>query len=379
MKRGEKALCVRGDRLYRGGRFVAGWFLVSDGKVVRWGDPDTPPPAGARVLEARGNAVVPGLFDLHVHGFRGIDVTEAGAEKLRALARALARRGTTSFLATFYPSPVEILAGQMRAVREAGLAGVHLEGPFLNPLRAGALSAERLLVPHRATLKKLLAAGDGVMRRMTIAPELPGALPLISQLRDAGVAASMGHSDARLEEARSGAAAGARSVTHLFNAMRPFHHREPGLAGYALLDPELSCELIGDLRHVAQGALELALQCKESPIFVSDCLPGAGTGRRRFETAGASHEIRAGACYLAGTKTLSGSCRTLLEIVRGLVRRGILSLEKAVACAATAPAAQAGYGSIKGDLTTGNDADFLVLEKDLSLDAVFLRGERLLG
>lgn len=372
-----KNLCVQGNRIFRDQEFSPGWFLVEQGKISDWGYEGAATPENAIVLDTGDRSVIPGLVDLHLHGFAGIDCSEANENSLRKLARSLAAAGTTSFLATLYPAKPETLARQLRAISRAGILGAHLEGPFVNPQRCGALDVAYLLKPNRAVLNRLLKAGGSSLRRMTIAPELPGALPLIRQLCDAGVAVSMGHSQASYEQAQSGMQAGARSVTHLFNAMPGLHHREPGLAGFALFHPEISCELIGDCHHIAPSILQWVFENHPNAFLISDGLKGTGLKKTQFAAGGSQHVIRHGASYLKGTKTLSGSCTNLLDIVRKLVANRVLSLEEAILRASTLPARECGVAGIKGSIEIGADADFLVLGKNLKLEKVFLKGKPL--
>lgn len=335
--------------------------------------------------------VVPGFVDLHVHGFGGADPIE----DLDGMARALARAGTTTFQPTLFPAAPERLGATCAelertiAARRAGdgarVAGLHLEGPFVNPLAAGALPPEDLATPSPAALRAILgpATGGGrAVRTVTLAPELPGAFELAAELARSGVRVSLGHSRATAAEARATARVGACGATHLFNAMPPLHHRELGLAGFALTDAALDAEIIGDLVHVGADAFELSLRAR-SPrglCLVSDALRGAGTGCDVFHSHGRDHEIDDGTAYYPARgadrpRRLAGSAMSQLEMVRRLVSRGVVGLPEALTMASETPARALGLDRELGTLRVGRAADLLVLEgPDLRLTRVVVAG-----
>jgi N-acetylglucosamine-6-phosphate deacetylase len=378
-------LVVLGDRIYRDGTFVSGWFATRGDRIAGRGEGT--PPAAREVLDARGLHVVPGLVDLHVHGAGGGDASAEDAGEMGAMARALAGLGTTAFQATLYPASVDTLVRRLAAIvarrpeaGEARLIGVHLEGPFVNRRRSGALDPRSLGPPRPRDVARLLEAGAGCLRTVTIAPELQGGTDAIREFARAGVRVSLGHSDATWEEAGRGVAAGARSVTHLFNAMRPFHHREAGLAGRALLDPALACELIGDLAHVSPPAVDLALAAKgvEGLLLVSDGVRPTGTKARSFSAGGRRHRVKGGVAT-TGNGVLAGACLPLLDGVVRLVGARRLSLADAIRLAATNPAAASGAAGTLGDLRVGARADFLWCDGEGRLKRAFLAGQAVAG
>ncbi len=331
--------------------------------------------------------IAPGLVDLHVHGFGGADPVG----DLQGMARSLARAGTTAFQPTLFPDDPERLGRTAEAVwgsdpgaGGAHVVGLHLEGPFVNPAAAGALPRERLAAPSVEALRAILgpATGDGRgVRTVTLAPELAGARELVRELERAGIVPSLGHSRATLAETRAAVGAAACGATHLFNAMSGFHHREPGLTGFALTDGVRHAEIIGDLAHVDGAAIELALRAL-GPLdlcLVSDALPGAGTGCDVFHWRGRDHRVHDGAAYLEddGEEALAGSATGQLEAVRRLVERGVTTVEEALTMAAEAPARALSLEDDLGRLVEGARADFLVLSNGLALDEVWLAGERL--
>lgn len=381
---------------------VRGRLLV-DGKLIT----GTLTWSGARIdgvdLEGEiGGAdlpvIAPGFIDLHVHGFGGFDPLEEHG--LHRMASALAAAGTTAFQPTLFPAAPDVLGRHAEQVWKSAQAardssdvsarviGLHLEGPFVNPRAAGALPIADLATPSPAALRAILgsASGDGRgVRTMTIAPELAGSLDLVRELARSNVRVSLGHSVATAAEARTAARGGACGATHLFNAMAPLHHREVGLAGFALTDAALSCELIGDLVHVGAEAIELALRARgpESLCLVSDALQGAGTGCDVFHSHGREHVIRDGTAFYppaqsGGAPKLAGSAMSQLEMVRRLTTRGVIGLPEALAMATSAPARALGMERELGALRVGSAADFVMLRgPELALEGVWIAGVRI--
>jgi N-acetylglucosamine-6-phosphate deacetylase len=376
----------RTGRLLIGGRLRAGSVRFEKGRIVelRLGE-------GSEAGSGHDLPILaPGLVDLHVHGSGGFEPLH----DLAGMARALARAGTTAFQPTLFPqAPQPLGADCERAWAQvsalgpacARVVGLHLEGPFLNPSRAGALQQHELAPPSVAGLRAILgpATGSGRgIRTMTLAPELSGAADLIAELVRCGVRVSLGHSAASAKEARTALRSGARGATHLFNAMAPLHHRELGLAGAALLEGDLQPEIIGDLVHVGPDALALALRSRGARglCLVSDSLRGTGTGCNVFHERGRAHHDRGGAWYFpperaGGEFQLGGSAMTQLQMVQRLVTAGVLSPEEALTMASAAPAAALGMEGELGTLAVGARADLLVLEPGiLDLREVLLGG-----
>ncbi len=356
--------------------------------------PARPAAAGAGP-RAPGDAplVVPGLIDLHVHGFGGCDPLE----DLAGLARALARAGTTAFLPTLFPDLPERLGADCEQLwrsrgaldgAAARVLGLHLEGPFVNPEKAGGLPPERLAAPSPGALAAVLgpSLGEGRgIRQMTVAPELDGADELLRELVRSGVRVSLGHSRASADQARAAVELGARGATHLFNAMEGIHHRAASLASHALASDELVAEIIGDLVHVGPEAFRIALRARgpHGLALVSDALRAAGTPEREFESHGRRCTVRAGAIWLAepapgAPPRLTGAEACQLEAVRRLVRAGVASAAQALTMAAETPARALGLERELGRLAVGLRADLLVLDpSSLAVREVLLGGESL--
>ena len=237
------------------------------------------------------------IIDIHTHGISGYDTRTTLGEHILEISRIHGALGVDEIIPTLYASPVPVMRQQMAVIREAmdqqeqvqrdsapasgahgpaRIIGVHLEGPFLNPARCGSLNAATFLEPSEYNLNALLDGFEDIVRIVTLAPELDGAPRLITRLADGGIRVSMGHSDATYAEAEAGFMAGARCVTHLFNAMRRFHHREPGLAGFGLMNREVYVEIIADPFHLHPGTVDLIFGTKDlrRVIIVSDSVAG---------------------------------------------------------------------------------------------------------
>ena len=363
---------VRG-RLVLEDRVTGGRITVRDG-VIAAVDLET-------TDDSSGPLIAPGFVDLHVHGWGGHDAM-GGRDALDGLARALLRRGVTSFLPTAVSAPLEDLAAFAARVRAwradaptdgADPIGANLEGPFLAPDRRGAHAPAHLRAPRDVPTQALEPLVDG-LRLITIAPELPGALEAIAWWVGRGVAVSLGHSAADVDTARRGYAAGATSTTHLFNAMSGLDHRAPGLALVALLDPEVAVELIADGHHVHPALWPLITE-RKSPdrlLLVSDAVAAAGLGDGPGRLGDLDIEIVGTRVTLAGSSTLAGSAIALDDAVRNLVAAGI-GLPDAVAAATRAPLAVIGVTD-RGRLATGQRADLVELDADLAVRRVMRAG-----
>ena len=228
------------------------------------------------------------LLDIHVHGAAEYDTRTRRQDDIIHLANIHGKHGTSALLPAIYPGPVELMREHMDAVRRAMTAqrtgvqilGVYLEGPFLNPERAGSLDGKSFAEPSVETLRRLVEDNEDIIKIVAIAPELPGALRLIEICREKGFLVHMGHSDATFEQAEEGKRAGATGITHLFNAMRGFHHREPGLAGFGLMDEDIYVEIIADMAHLHPQSLKMLFDMKlpDKIILISDSVKGPGWG-----------------------------------------------------------------------------------------------------
>ena len=340
---------------------------VTDGFIsdVRTG---VPAPSNADVA-VEGGVLAPGFIDLHVHALDGAGMLAPDTADVAGLGRALVRRGVTSFAPTTVASPIDALArilATLPAVDQvvgARFLGAHLEGPWLSARRPGAQPLDHLVAPDVDELRRLLAAGAVAM--VTVAPELPGGLELIKTARAAGVVVALGHSDATYDEARAGVAAGARHVTHCFNAMSPLHHRDPGMAGAALDLPGLTVEAIADGAHLHPAVVRLLWRSRGPAeiCLVSDAVDFGGSERLQRGADGALRRPDG---------VLAGSGIGLDSAVRNVVGWGI-PLADALTMASTTPARTLGRDDI-GRISVGAAADLVLLDRDLSVHTVVVAG-----
>jgi N-acetylglucosamine-6-phosphate deacetylase len=377
-----------GELLLCGGRALVGdeWrepcdVRVADGRIAALGA--DLPTDGASVIDAAGLEVVPGLVDLHVHGAGGAMFEDGRTDAVHHIRAALAANGTTAILATLAALAPADLERAVAAIATGGdgggarVLGIHLEGPFLNPRRAGAQRSAWMRAPDIDEVDRLQACCGGLIRHVTVAPELPGALPFIAALRQRSITASLGHSEASAEVVEAAIEAGATHVTHLFNAMAPLHHRAVGLAGVALSDDRLAVELIADGVHVDRRALALAVRAKPPAgwLLVSDGVAAVGCPPGPIRLFGADCVID-DAVRLAGDGRLAGSCLTLAAAVRNL-RAWLPALPPAAVfdAASRHPAASIGRGAECGALAVGRAADLVVLGPIGEVRAVVLAGQ----
>jgi N-acetylglucosamine-6-phosphate deacetylase len=342
-----------------GGELVEGDVTIGDGFVAEVG---VSPPG-------RGGTAVPGFVDLHINGVAGVDFLTAGVAGYRDAAAALARTGVVAFQPTFVSSPVAAYADPLAAAAEAAadpaglplVTGVHLEGPFLSPLWAGAHDPAHLRTPDPTLAERLVNGGP--VRTMTLAPELPGGLELTGRLAAAGVVVSCGHSDADAATAHAAFDRGARSITHVHNAHRRWKPRDPGLAGVALVRPDVTVQAIVDGIHLAdESAYAVFLAAGRRFCLVTDAIEAAMDGAGDYELGGRLVQVRDGAVRLPDG-TLAGSVLTMDEAVRNLVASGA-SLADAVHAASTAPARLLGRDDL-GEMRPGAPAHLTVLDEEL--------------
>jgi N-acetylglucosamine-6-phosphate deacetylase len=346
------------------GRLVPGDVEILGGRV-----------SGLGLASPNGRGIaVPGLVDLQVNGFAGVDFLGADADGYRLAGEALLETGVTSYLPTFITAPEEQLVAALRAlpVDSEGprILGAHLEGPFISALRLGIHPAEARRNPDPDLLERLLDAGP--VRLVTLAPELPGAPAVVERLLRREIAVSLGHSDATAEQANAAFELGARSVTHLFNAMRPFHHRDPGIVGAALARPDVVIQLIVDWVHVAPVSAAMVWQAAQGRLaLVTDAVSGAGLEGGTYRLGDLDVEIRDGVARGA-TGALAGSTLTLIDAVRNLHSLGV-PLADAVGAATEVPARVLRLPA-SGRIGVGLPADVVILSEELEIERVLVEG-----
>ncbi|MEP6698319.1 MAG: N-acetylglucosamine-6-phosphate deacetylase [Verrucomicrobiota bacterium] len=339
----------------------------------------------ADAVDLAGNYLAPGFVDLHVHGALGRDTMEATSEAFQIICDHHASGGTTSLLLTTVTARIADIIDVLRAVRVCAaeipqLRGVHVEGPFISRARLGAQREEFIRDPDPASVQQLLEFAD-VIKRVTLAPELPGAVELIDQLRERNIAVSGGHSDATDAEACAGFSHGMRHMTHTFNCMssaqRRGIYREAGLLEFALSEPEIMCELIADGHHVTKTLMKMLYRAKgpRGICLVTDAAAGAGLAEgTRFSLGGRDCVVSKGVCLLDDRSALAGSASRMIDLVRVLVNEVKIPLHEAITMA-TANPARALAAEAKGKLEAGADADFVVLSPALEVLQTFVAGE----
>ena len=362
------------------GILAPGYVTIDDGRIAAVGKG---PPPGSPDLVLDSGVLVPGLVDLQVNGYYGVDLADCDPDGWALVARRLPETGTTAFLPTFITAPIPTLATELRSAAKtaeavtagARVLGVHLEGPFLSSARAGAHRRDWIVPPSPGAVTELLEAGRGLLRLMTLAPEADGALAAIGMLTPAGVLVSVGHSDATAAEVAAAADAGARMVTHLFNAQRGLHHREPGVVGQALTDQRLTSGLIVDLSHVSAAACAIAFAAAPGRIcLVTDAAACAGMPPGRYVLGGQPVDLPPGGAPVRPGGTLAGSALRMDQAVSNAVAVG-LGLPEAVAAATRIPADLIGRPDL-GRLAAGAAADLAWLGDDLWTRATWVAGEQ---
>ena len=365
-------------------------IVVEEGKIARVGRRnEIEIPAGAKEILARDMTVVPGFVDIHVHGAGGHDVMSSTEEALTTVAKTVARHGTTSLVATtvtappdetrrclediarYIASPINTEAPSMPA---AEIIGIHLEGPFISAARRGVHPPGAIAKPSITLLDRYLEAANGTVRILTLAPEIPGALELVERAYARGIVVALGHTDATYEQAHTAIFRGARHAVHVFNAMRPFSHRETGVLGAVLTDDSVTAEIIADGVHVDDPAIRLLLAAKgpDLVILVSDGTAATGMRDGSYRLGTFDVTVSGGVCRNREGK-LAGSTLTLDRALQHMVRLGVPLIE-AVRMATLNPARRVGIAEKKGVLAAGADADLVFLTPELKVANVYTRG-----
>jgi N-acetylglucosamine-6-phosphate deacetylase len=341
-------------------------------------------PAAAKRLDFDDGILTPGLVDIHIHGAAGFDVMQADAAGCSRIEKFLAARGVTSYFPTTVTAPIDTILraleqladGIERATKHSEGAqplGIHLEGPFLSHARRGVHPPENLLVPTLASFERFWQGARGHIRVMTMAPELDGAAEVIAEATKRGVSISIGHSDADLNAARAGVAAGARHATHTFNAMRPLDHRDPGILGEVLSNPALTADIIADGIHVHPEVVRLFLQAKgpERAVLITDATAAAGMPDGKYRLGSLEVDVKDGKCLHEGK--LAGSVLTLDRALRNAMEFSRWDLRQALRAATLNPATVTNTPS-KGRIEPGADADLVVLSSDGQVRATITKG-----
>jgi N-acetylglucosamine-6-phosphate deacetylase len=373
--------------LLRHARLVLPGGVVDDGRLAVDGEWITEvgtganggPHADTRVVDLSGHVVVPGFVDMHVHGGGGGAFGE-DVDQARRVVEFHRAHGTTTSIASTVTMPLPELERAVEAlsglVQDGLLAGIHLEGPFISKARCGAHDPALLREPEQHVIGKLLERGHGAVKMVTLATELTGGLRAVRQLTDNGVIAALGHTDSSYEQARAAIDAGVTVATHLFNAMRGLHHREPGPIAAMLEAETVAVELVNDGHHLHDAAVELAFQAAghERVSLITDAMSAAGVGDGSYELGPLAVRVVDGVARLADSDSIAGSTLTMDAAFRRAVLVNHVPLERAAVAAAGTPARVLGLDDLVGSLEVGKRADLVVLDDQLTVAGVMSRG-----
>jgi len=358
-------------------------IVVENGRIAAITAHKVDAPPSALQIDAHGNLALPGFIDLHIHGGRGFDVMDGTVEAVHGLATHLGQHGITGFLATTVTASFDDTLAAADTVRKARAAagpgaailGMHLEGPYINPARRGAQVLAHIRPPNLDELARIIETSGNCVRLVTLAPELPGAHEMAGYLRQHGIIASMGHTDATYEQAMAALDAGFTHITHTFNAMRPFQHRDPGIAGVALSEPRAMAELIADGLHVHPGAARVLIQARgpQGVVLVSDAVRGASLPYGCYRMGGQDvWTSENGARTASGG--LAGSLLTLEKALQNVLSWTGLPLHTALAMTSLNQAHEMGMSAHKGSLEVGKDADIVLCSPALEVMTTIVCG-----
>lgn len=337
-----------------------------------------------RIIDGKEQSLflLPGYIDIHIHGANGFDTMDSSQQAIEEIAKHLVKEGVTSFLATTMTQSDKNIEAALENLKNyedrfegAQLLGAHVEGPFVSVKRAGAQPVEFMQAPSISHLKHWYALSDGLIKIMTLAPELENGLAFVAALRKLHIIASMGHTDATMEEVQAAIEAGVTQATHLYNQMRPFHHREPGVVGAALQDDQITVELIVDLIHSHKNAVNLAYKVKGAKgiILITDAMRAKGLPPGEYELGGqAVHVTHNGARLEDGT--LAGSVLTMEQAVKNMKAITNCSLEEIVAMSSSNAARQL-QAPTKGRVAIGYDADLVLVDSQLTVQKTIRNGK----
>ncbi|MDD7366662.1 MAG: N-acetylglucosamine-6-phosphate deacetylase [Clostridiales bacterium] len=358
---------------------VEGRALLFDEKIA--GLSETVP-EGAKIIDAKGRYVAPGLVDIHIHGYLGEDTSDGSVEGIRKMAEGIVKNGVTAWLPTTMTVSYDDLRHAFDAVRVlmdkknnpkgAQIMGVHAEGPFINPSKKGAQAVEYI----RPADAPFLIENSDVIRIVTIAPEMPGALDCIREVTEkTSILVSMGHTAANYETAKAGIEAGVRHATHLFNAMTPLNHRDPGVVGASLADDRVSTELIADTFHISPDLFGLVAKVKgDNLVLITDCTRAGGLEDGEYTLGGQPIFVKGIECRLADG-TIAGSVLKLNNAIRNMRDHTSLPLEQIVRMASINAARCIGLDKTKGSLEAGKDADIILADENFAVSETIIAGE----
>jgi N-acetylglucosamine-6-phosphate deacetylase len=364
-----------------------GVLVFAGDKIEFIGDRSKYNEADLEIIDAGGSWVLPGFIDIHVHGGGGSDFMDADRGAFDTITRFHSSNGTTTMLATSVTAPKEGIERLLAALSEyqkegmpyAQLLGAHLEGPFISPAFPGAQNPRYIVAPQLDWVKEWAERFPGVMRLITFAPESEGALEFAALLRDYGIVASAGHTNAPYDVVEGAVEHGLCHAVHTFNAMKGLHHREPGTAGAVLTDDRISAEIIADGHHVHPACIKMLTRTKPDDrlLLVTDAMSAAGLGNGTYDLGGLEVRVKDGVATLTDGHTLAGSTLTMIDAFRFMVRKIGLDVARVSRLASLNPAKRLGIDGVTGSLRAGKQADLLLVHPDLKVERVWVKGKEI--
>lgn len=335
------------------------------------------------VIEGHGNFLAPGFIDIHNHGNMGFDMMDSTEDALDGIGEFHLQNGVTSYLGTVITSSYENMSNAIKNLvryqnkkESSRLIGIHLEGPFFSLDKKGAQPEKYIKLPNLDEVKEILKISKDRLKMVSIAPEKPGALEVISYLKSKDITVALAHSSASFEESEAGINCGATVATHLYNGMREFNHREPGIIGAALLDERVYCEIIYDQIHLHDAAVKIALKMKgmDKIVLVSDAMMAAGLSDGDYELGGQKVVVKDSRATLE-TGNLAGSTLNLRDAVRNMMNYLDIPMKDAIRMASLSPAKAIGVDRYKGSIEIGKDADLILIDKEIHILGTMVMGK----
>ncbi|MDU5080966.1 N-acetylglucosamine-6-phosphate deacetylase [Tissierella carlieri] len=335
------------------------------------------------VIDGKGNFLAPGFVDIHNHGNMGFDIMDSTENAIDNIGRFHLKNGVTSYLGTVITSSYENMSNAIRNLANyknkkelSQLIGVHLEGPFFSLDKKGAQPGKYIKNPNKEEIREIFNISNGRLKMVSIAPETSGALDIISYLKSKDIIVALAHSNASFEETQIGINYGATVATHLYNGMREFNHREPGIIGAALLDERVYCEIIYDRIHLHDAAVKIAVRMKgvDKIVLVSDSMMAAGLSDGDYELGGQKVIVKNSTARLE-TGSLAGSTLNLRDAVYNMIYYLDIPINDAIRMASLSPAKAIGINGHKGSIEIGKDADMILIDKDINVLGTMVMGE----
>lgn len=359
-----------------------GYLTIEDGK---FGDFSKTKPTGTEIINYSGFSIAPGLVDTHIHGFKGYDVMDNNLNGLKEMSKEILSCGVTSFLPTTLTADDEqinnickLIGKHSNEVDGAKIQGLFLEGPFFSERFKGAQNPKYMSDPSIKKLAYWQELAEGKIKKVAIAPELKGTLEFCDYAVSHGIHVALGHSNATYEQAKIAVDHGANIFVHTYNGMRGLHHREPGMVGAALYLKDVYDEIICDGHHVNPVAVQILINAHgfDKVLLVTDCMRAGGLGECESTLGEFPVIVKNGKAVLKNDESLAGSVLELIQAVQNIVSWGIVAPSLAIKMGSLIPAKSVGLDDVCGHLSSGYSADFIVLDKDLKLQATYLNGEK---